>query len=176
VQAAAAQLSADYNDPINRTLMTNESDLSPAEVVELFQSMWQKGCRPFLLRAGRWLVGDCDLREIDAQSGTAELAIMVAPRSMQGRGLGTRFNIMTLAVAFGPLGLERVYASVRPENSASLRMFERVGYARDETAAAREYAEHPDEVCFSIHSAHFRRLHEHALGQIRIVAIGEGTR
>jgi RimJ/RimL family protein N-acetyltransferase len=176
VQAAAAQLSTDYNDPINRALMTNESDMSPAEVVEMFQSMWKRDGRPFLLRADRSLVGDCDLRRVDAKNRTAEFAIMVAPRSLQGRGLGTRFSIMVLAVAFGPLGLAHVYASVRPENGRSIRMFERVGYERDESPAARSYAEHPDEICFSINSHRFRRLHVEALGHIRIAAISDGAR
>jgi RimJ/RimL family protein N-acetyltransferase len=167
VRAHAARLAADYNEPTNRALMTNETDMSPEDVVTMFEEMWAEGGHPFLLLDGAALVGDCDFRELDG-AGNAEFAVMIGPRGAQGRGLGTRFGIMAHAVAFGPLGLRRVYAAIRPENAGSLRMFEKLGYARDESDAARRYAEAPDDVCLSIDYASLRARHEGALAEIAV--------
>lgn len=168
VRAAARALSADYNEPTNRALMTNDTVMSEGDVVAMFEQMWSDGGRPFLLYRDDALVGDCDLRDIE--EGQAEVAIMVGPRDAQGKGLGTRFSVMTLAIAFGPLHLSRVYASVRPENAGSLRMFEKVGYAIDESARARRYAGAPDDVCLSIDRDRLARAHPRALANV-IVAV-----
>jgi RimJ/RimL family protein N-acetyltransferase len=41
---------------------------------------------------------------------------------------------MVHAFAFTTLALERIYASVIPDNTASRRVFEKLGYAVDETS------------------------------------------
>jgi RimJ/RimL family protein N-acetyltransferase len=166
VRAAAPALADYYNEPTNRALMTNDIDHSADDVIEQFEEMWEDGDRPFLLYVDDVLVGDGDLRNIEG--GHAEYAVLVGPRSSQAKGLGTRFSIMTLALSFGPLALCRVYASVRPENAGSLRMFGKVGYAIDTSPEARRYAEEDDDVCLSIGAEAFRGKHAQALAQIRI--------
>jgi RimJ/RimL family protein N-acetyltransferase len=166
VVTVAAELAAHYNEPVNRALMTNESDHSPEDVVEHYDGMWSAGDTPFFLFLDGALVGDCDLRHV--KGGAAEFAILVGPRATQGKGLGTRFSVMALVLAFGPMGLSRVYAAVRPENAGSLRMFAKVGYEIDASEAARAYAEADDDVCFSIDAARFRTLHEAALREVRV--------
>jgi RimJ/RimL family protein N-acetyltransferase len=172
VRTYAARLAADYNEPVNRALMTNETEMSEADVVEMFGEMRAEGGRPFLLFDDEALVGDCDFREVDSAGGSAEFAIMIGPRGSQGRGLGTRFGIIAHAVAFGPLGLRRVYAAIRPENAGSLRMFEKLGYARDDGAEARRYAEASDDVCMSIDEALLCARHAEALAQIALAPRG----
>jgi RimJ/RimL family protein N-acetyltransferase len=153
VRAVAPMLSDFYNEPVNRALMTNEHAMSAADVVAQFEEMWSDGGRPFLMSLDGVVVGDCDFRHIEPTG--AEFAILVGPRSTQSRGLGTRFATMALAVAFGPLAFRRVYASIRPENAGSLRMFAKVGYVLDASPSARKFAEEPDDVCVSIDAAHF---------------------
>jgi RimJ/RimL family protein N-acetyltransferase len=156
VREHAEALAGFYNEPVNRALLTNEHDFDADDVVDQFREMLAAGDRPFLLYVGDEMVGDCDLRNVEKDC--AEYAILVGPRATQARGLGTRFSTMVLVLAFGPLGMSRVYAAIRPENTGSLRMFEKVGYDRDESPAARRYAEEPDDVCVSITAEKFLRL------------------
>ena len=48
-----------------------------------------------------------------------------------GRGLMREGVELLLTHAFGPLALHRVEANVQPDNAASLRLVERVGFARE---------------------------------------------
>jgi RimJ/RimL family protein N-acetyltransferase len=165
VRAVAAELALHYNEPVNRALMTSEEDSSAEDVIAQFAAMRAAGDRPFLLSISGVVVGDADLRNIERDR--AEYAVMVGPRKDQARGLGTRFSSMALVLAFGPLALRRVYASVRPENKGSLRMFEKVGYVVDRSADARRYAEEPDDVCLSIGLEDLRRAQPEALARSR---------
>jgi RimJ/RimL family protein N-acetyltransferase len=148
VRAHAPALAAYYNEPDNRALMTNEHHFRTEDVAVQFAEMRAAGGRPFLLFEDETLMGDCDLRHVEPCK--AEFAIMVGARAQQGRGKGTLFSVMALALAFGPLGLKKVYATVRPENVGSLRMFEKVGYTFDATPEARRYAEEHDDVSLSV--------------------------
>ncbi len=116
------------------------------------------------------VVGDCDFRHIE--QGDAEFAILVGPRAAQGHGLGTRFATLALAVAFGPLALRRVYASIRPENAGSLRMFAKVGYRVDASPSARRFAEEADDVCMSIDAATFGSTHAARATEITLSTVG----
>jgi RimJ/RimL family protein N-acetyltransferase len=166
VRVHAAMLAAFYNEPVNRALLTNEHQFAPEDVVDQFRDMQAEGGRPFLLFADETMMGDCDLRHIEGTS--AELAIMVGARARQGKGFGTRFGTMLLAFAFGRLGLDRVFASVRPENAGSLRMLGKIGLAVDARPAARRFAEADDDVCMSVEARAFTKAYAHAIEAIRV--------
>jgi len=163
----AARLAAAYNDPRNAPLLGHTAALSEADVLAHYRAIADDGGRSFLLHRDGALAGDGDLRGI--AGGAAEFAFLIADPAAQGRGLGTRFAIMIHALAFGPLALERIYASVIPANTASRRVFEKLGYADDDSAAARAYADDGD-VVLSIDRAAFERAHGAAAAQIRIRA------
>jgi RimJ/RimL family protein N-acetyltransferase len=166
VRAVAPELALHYNEPVNRALMTNEEDFDAEDVIAHFEEMRGAGERPFLLAASGVVVGDADFRNVEKDR--AEYAIMVGPRASQAKGLGTRFSSMALVLAFGPLALRRVYASVRPENTGSLRMFEKVGYVVDAGEEARRYAELPDDVCVSVGLEEVRRAQPLAFSGARV--------
>jgi RimJ/RimL family protein N-acetyltransferase len=69
--------------------------------------------------------------------------------------------------AFTHLPIERLYASIVPANTASRRVFEKLGYVVDESAAARAYADEGD-VTMVIDKGTFARQHAAAMAQIRI--------
>src|SRR5664279_1861161 len=92
VRAAAARLSTFYNDEHNQAMLTHEDDMSAEEVVEYYSESREDGDRLFLLEQNGVLVGDADFRNIDADS--AEYAIMIGARNLQGRGLGRKFTTM----------------------------------------------------------------------------------
>ena len=173
LEAAAPRLSAWYNEPQNRALLTNEQELSPADVHAHYAAMRAAGDRPFLFYKDGALVGDGDLRGFASREAgpEAEYALLIGEHGAKGRGLGTRFSLMVLHFAFGALGLARVFASVIPKNTGSLRMFEKLGFHVDASLAGRRYAEHAHDVCLRLDAAEFARLHPGRLVAAKISAI-----
>ncbi len=166
VGPVAARLAAAYNDPHNAPLLGHTAELSPADVLEHYRTLDEGGARQFLLYRDGALAGDADLRGIAGDA--AELAFLIADPAAQGKGLGTRFAIMIHALAFGPLALERIYASVIPAHTGSRRVFETLGYAVDDSEAARAYADDEGDVVLSIDRAAFARAHGAAAAEVRI--------
>jgi RimJ/RimL family protein N-acetyltransferase len=140
----APALSAGYNDPANAALMGHTQAISPAEVVEHYTSAIAGGMRAFLLFADGLFAGDADLRNF--ADGACEFAFMIAAPAVQGRGLGTRFARMIHTFGFAHLGLARIYASVVPDNTASRRVFDKLGYIIDTSDAGRANAEAPGDI------------------------------
>lgn len=161
----APALTAAYNDPRNATLLGHTTLLAEPDVLEHYETLFRDGAHPFLLLRQGALAGDGDLR--DLAGGAAEFAFLVASPDAQGRGLGTRFATMIHALAFTRLGLERIYASVVPENVASRRVFEKLGYLEDDSVEARERADDGDLV-LSIDRATFLARHAAAISEIAI--------
>jgi RimJ/RimL family protein N-acetyltransferase len=165
VAVVAAQLADAYNDPHNAKLLGHTQAIAIADVLEHYANLAASGAHPFLLFDDGALAGDGDLRGLDG--GVAEFAFLIAKPSAQGKGLGTRFATMIHAYAFATLGLERLYATVIPENVASLRVFEKLGYITDDSDAARAYADEGD-VTLRVDRAGFVKQHAAALAEIRI--------
>jgi RimJ/RimL family protein N-acetyltransferase len=144
----ARPLSVGYNEPTNAELMGHTADISPEEVVDSYTDGMAAGMRAFLLFERDTFVGDADLRNF--RGATAEFAFMIAEPTAQGKGLGTRFATMIHTFGFRTLDLGRIYASVVPQNTASRRVFEKLGYTVDDSSAAREYAEEPGDIVLSL--------------------------
>ncbi|HEY4240938.1 MAG TPA: GNAT family protein [Kofleriaceae bacterium] len=158
-------LSAAYNDPANAPLLGNTEIIAPDDVLALYAESAAQ--RSFLFFDGDALAGDGDLRGIRGQ--TAEFAFLIASPAAQGKGFGTRFATMVHAAAFGAFGLAHVYASVVPANTASLRVFEKLGYARDDSPTARAYADEPGDLVLGIARDAFLGRHAAALAEIRVI-------
>jgi len=168
VLALAPQLALYYNDPHNRAMMAHTQEMSIADVVEHYALLRAEEGRPLMLFAGGRLVGDADLRGIGG--GQAELAIMVGDRALQGRGLGTAFGVMAHALAFRALGLTRTCVSILPENTASRRLFERLGYLLDDSPAARAIADEPTDITMSLERARFEKIYATELAALKLTS------
>jgi RimJ/RimL family protein N-acetyltransferase len=166
VATHASLLAAGYNDPENARHMGHVEQISELEVVEHYAAMLKEGAPVFLLYLDGTLVGDADLR--GKRDGAAEFAFMIAARRQQGKGLGTKFALMVHAYAFAEAGLERVYASVAPDNRASRRVFEKLGYIGDDGPDARDFADEAGDVTMVIERAGFESAHALELAQVRI--------
>ncbi len=160
-----AVLAAAYNDPQNAPLLGHAMTISESEVLDHYESLLDQGARPFLLYCDGRLSGDGDVRGI--HDGAAEFAFLIAAPEAQGKGLGTRFATMIHAFAFLHLPIARMYVSVVPSNTASRRVFEKLGYEVDTSAAARAYADAGD-VVMAIDRATFERMHATAMADIQI--------
>jgi RimJ/RimL family protein N-acetyltransferase len=166
VAAVAQQLSDWYNEEHNRSMMSNTELMDADDVREHFAAIAEEGGRNFLLFADGQLMGDADLRHLDLPARTGEFAILIGERKAQGRGFGTRFALMLHALAFERLALDRIYVSIIPANRGSLRLFEKVGYQRDDSPAARSYIDEDDDLTLSFGRDDFRRLHGQLLGEL----------
>ncbi len=163
---AAPSLAAFYNDTHNAAMMSNTEEASVADVVERFGEMRAAGERPFLLEMNGDLVGDADFRKV--LNDEAEFAILVGPRGQQSRGLGTRFAAMLHAVGLHAMGLERVYATVIPQNTASRRMLEKIGYELDTSPHAAKYTDEETDIAMSIDGVQFEQVNGAILKEFKI--------
>jgi RimJ/RimL family protein N-acetyltransferase len=168
VKTAALRLSGWYNEEHNRSMMANDEAMEPSDVRDQFDGVVKEGGRNFLLFANERLMGDADLRHVDAAARTGEFAILIGERNVQGRGYGTRFALMLHALAFTALGLERIYVSIIPANTGSLRLFQKLGYQPDDSRAARSYIDAPDDVTLSFGRDEFLQRHGDTVRQLTI--------
>ncbi len=77
-------------------------------------------------------IGECDLSEIDRQHGRAELGFLFA-RAHWGKGYGLEAGRALVDLAFGELGLARLWARVHAGNVASARLLEKLGFVYEGT-------------------------------------------
>jgi RimJ/RimL family protein N-acetyltransferase len=111
------------------------------------------------------LVGDADVRGV--RDGAAEFAIMIGAPAQQGRGLGRALASMVHVFAFRELGLDRLFVPPRRDNRRVHALNRFLGYERDDSAAARAYADGADSETYSISAATFRALHADAWEKVR---------
>lgn len=168
LEAAIPTLLAGYNEPANAVLLGHTTTLDEHDVRDHYASLAGSG-RAFLLYRDGTVVGDADLRGVATDGDTGEMAFLVADPAQQGKGLGTRFAQMVLALAFGPLGMARVYAAVIPDNVASRRVFEKLGFVVDNTVEGLEYGD-PGDIVLAIERPEFLRVNAAALAGIHIAS------
>ncbi len=77
-------------------------------------------------RASGRPIGDAGLLQLP-ELGWIDLGFRLSP-SHWGQGLATEAASAWVSAAFGPLGLARLGAFVHPENAASIRVLEKLGF------------------------------------------------
>ncbi len=76
------------------------------------------------------VVGTCTLASLSAEHRRAEIGYALA-RTHWGQGYMAEALTALLRFALGPLGLHRIEADVHPDNAASIRALERLGFQRE---------------------------------------------
>jgi ribosomal-protein-alanine N-acetyltransferase len=85
-------------------------------------------CLPFAVTYDRALVGQVTVQNVVRgafHSGTVGYWV---DESVAGKGVMSTAVALVVDHCFGPVGLHRVEANVRPENTPSLRLVEKVGF------------------------------------------------
>lgn len=162
----APALAAAYNHPRNAPLLGHTESIDAGGVVDHYASVAANGGHNFLVFRGAELVADADLRNVSGDA--AEFAFLVISPAAQGKGLGTQVATLVHAFGFVRLGLERIYASIIPRNTASRRVFEKLGHRIDDSPGARKFADEPDDITMMVERAEFERAHARVLAEIRI--------
>jgi len=76
------------------------------------------------------LIGVCGLTNINWANRTAEISLYIKP-SHQGEGIGAQVLEALRQKAFGEFNLHRLWAEIYSNNQASIRLFEKCGYAKE---------------------------------------------
>lgn len=84
----------------------------------------------FAVTAGGLYVGRAGFKVTDTESKQGMLWWVLGP-AHQGRGYATEAMAAVIELAFGEVGLHRVYADIDPRNAPSLRVAERLGMRRE---------------------------------------------
>jgi ribosomal-protein-alanine N-acetyltransferase len=112
----------------------------PLQRIEQAQALFEKNDRDALsgdslsraiaIRPDDTLIGTCTLFAIDNRHRRAMIGYALA-RPHWGNGYAQEALRLLLGHAFGALGLLRVEADIDPRNAASIRLVERLGFARE---------------------------------------------
>jgi RimJ/RimL family protein N-acetyltransferase len=121
---------------------------------ERWQEDWKThgDTRAFAIRRPetRELLGGCQVRLREKRIGELSYWTLAAHR---GQGVATRAVMLVCSFAFDELGLERVEAYIEPDNVASRRVVESVGFQEEGVARSRELTqsgERRDMVVYSL--------------------------
>ena len=130
IQPDAAALFPILSDPEAMRFWSRPPAADPAAVEALVaeqQAAMADGlCRYWTIREGNDAIGSIDLSLI--RDGSAELGFLLR-RDRWGFGLAGESAGAVIALAFGPLGLNRLAAAVQAQNRAAARVLTKNGFA-----------------------------------------------
>ncbi|MEA4882936.1 MAG: GNAT family N-acetyltransferase [Clostridia bacterium] len=89
------------------------------------------------------LIGDIELIEIAWRSGDAELVVRIGEPAYWNRGYGSEAVRAVLELAFGQMGLRRVYLRVCANNARAIRCYSKCGF-RCEGVVRRRFGDTRD--------------------------------
>jgi RimJ/RimL family protein N-acetyltransferase len=130
-----------FNDPdINKTLLMEEKlDLNKS--LEWFErTRADASRRDFVIesREGK-PIGIMALVHIDAVHRTAECFCVIGEKAYWGGGIGTEAHLLLADWAFKNLGLHKIWADIRPENAAIIKVIERLGFKVEGTLREEKF-------------------------------------
>ncbi|MFH1370588.1 MAG: GNAT family protein [Planctomycetota bacterium] len=119
-----------FNDPdVNKTLLVEEK-LELNKSLNWFERTRNDASRrDFVIESSQGTpIGIMALVHIDAVHGTAECFCAVGEKAYWGGGIGTEAHLLLVDWAFKNLGLHKIWAYIRPENTAIIKVVERIGF------------------------------------------------
>jgi len=119
-----------FNDPdVNKSLLIEEKlDLNKS--LEWFERTRNDASRrDFVIESKEGKpIGIIALVHIDDVHGTAECFCVIGEKAYWGGGIGTEAHILLADWAFRDLGLHKIWAYIRPENTAIIKVVEKIGF------------------------------------------------
>ena len=119
-----------FNDPdVNKTLLVEEK-LDIQKSLEWFdKSRNDASRRDFVIESTEGKpIGIIALVHIDDVHKTAECFCAIGEKAFWGGGIGTEAHLLLADWAFKNLGLHKIWACIRPENAAIIKVIERIGF------------------------------------------------
>lgn len=130
----APAIAAWMNDPPVRRNLRRFRPVSLAGELQFLGSLAREpGDTVFgiFTRASDSLVGVCGLHGADARHRCAELGICIGDRAAWGKGIATEATRLLVRHGHEALRLHRIYLHVYEDNAAAIRVYEKVGFARE---------------------------------------------
>lgn len=100
------------------------------------------------------LIGDLELDHISWRRREAELRIRIGEKERWNEGYGTDAVKTLLSLAFGPMGLRRLYLKVYRFNHRAIRCYEKNGFRREGLLRRRDGRNWKDILLMSIEAPH----------------------
>lgn len=129
------------NDPETRRASLDSAPIPFETHARWFaESLTRPDRKLYIVTAGDRPVG---VARLDLDGGGAVVSLHLAPE-WRGRKIGPAALRALAELAFGPLGLATVTASIKSDNARSLAAFERAGFVRIRAGAIIELQRRPD--------------------------------
>jgi len=130
-----------FNDPeVNQTLFLDE-ELHLQKTLEWFErAVSDNQRRDFVIETTDGKpVGFMGLVGINNRHGTAECYGIVGEKQYWGKGIGTEAHSLLIQWAFDSIGLNKIWAAINMENSAILKVTEKLGFKIEGTLRQEKY-------------------------------------
>lgn len=119
-----------FNDPkVSKTLLLEEN-LDLEKTLEWFDRHKEDNSRHDLVIETKEAepIGITGLLHIDPVHKTAECFCVIGEKAYWGKGLGTEVHAALIDWGFKHLGLHKIWADIRAENIAIIKVIERLGF------------------------------------------------
>jgi RimJ/RimL family protein N-acetyltransferase len=119
-----------FNDPqVNKTLLLEES-LDLNKTLKWFEEHAGDDTRQEFIVENKQgeSIGITGLVHINLKHGTAECYCIIGEKAYWGKGLGTEVHKMLFDWGFKNLNLNKIWADIRTENIAIIKVIERLGF------------------------------------------------
>jgi RimJ/RimL family protein N-acetyltransferase len=119
-----------FNDPeVNKTLLMEEKLDLQKSLAWFDKSRSDATRRDFVIESKDGLpIGIMALVHIDNRNGTAECFCVIGEKAYWGGGIGTEAHLLLADWGFKNLDLQKIWAYIRPENTAIIKVIGRLGF------------------------------------------------
>jgi len=130
-----------FNDPdVNKTLFITEK-LELNRSLEWFEkSRNDASRRDFVIESKEGKpIGIMAFVHIDAVNQTTECYCAIGDKEYWGKGIGTEAHLLLADWGFKNLGLHKIWADIRADNAAIIKVTERLGFKVEGTLREEKY-------------------------------------
>jgi ribosomal-protein-alanine N-acetyltransferase len=130
-----------FNDlQVNRTLLL-EDNLDLEETLKWFDEHGDDDSRrEFIIESKQGKqIGITGLVHINYKHGTAECYCVIGEKTYWGKGIGTEVHTLLIDWGFKNLGLHKIWADIRAENVAIIKVIEKLGFKVEGTLREEKY-------------------------------------
>ncbi len=119
-----------YNDPeVNKTLLLEEKFELDRSLKWFETAKDDKSRRDFVIETPEAkAIGITGFLHINKVHETAECYCVIGDKTYWGRGIGTEVHTLLIDWGFKELGLYKIWADIRAQNAAIIKVVERLGF------------------------------------------------
>ncbi len=154
-----------FNDPdVNKTLLL-EGNFNLEKTHEWFDGAIEDDSRiDFVVENQQGeSIGFTSLVNIDRREATAECFCIIGDKKSWGKGLGTEIHRVLIDWGFKNLGINKVWADIRAENIAIIKVIEKLGFKEEARGEKLVKEEKVDVIRVGVLKDEFYKIHPELL-------------